>query len=87
MPSSKTRLCLKLGVHGCSKSVQNGVISLYDLVLSLYIFPLIISLQTAPPDQKSPRIISRLLTLAYESRICQQVRILVSFYKIACLNI
>lgn len=27
---------------------------------------------TAPPDQNQPRIVSRLLTLAYQSRICQQ---------------
>ncbi|KAF9013147.1 serine carboxypeptidase S28-domain-containing protein [Cyathus striatus] len=27
---------------------------------------------TAPPDMKQPRIISRLLTLAYESKICKQ---------------
>ncbi|KAJ3510022.1 hypothetical protein NLJ89_g4906 [Agrocybe chaxingu] len=27
---------------------------------------------TAPPDQKLPRIISRLLTLGYESKICKQ---------------
>lgn len=29
-------------------------------------------LQTAPPDQNHPRIISKLITLEYESQICHQ---------------
>jgi hypothetical protein len=29
--------------------------------------------QTAPPDQNLPRIVSRLLTLGYQSKICKQV--------------
>ena len=29
--------------------------------------------QTAPPDQNLPRIVSRFLTLGYESKICKQV--------------
>ena len=31
--------------------------------------------QTAPPDQNMPRIISKLLTLGYESKICKQVNL------------
>ena len=30
-------------------------------------------LKTPPPDQKMPRIVSRLITLGYESKICKQV--------------
>jgi hypothetical protein len=31
--------------------------------------------QTAPPDQNMARIVSKLLTLGYESKICKQVRL------------
>jgi hypothetical protein len=71
---------IKIGDLGRSRFARNGVFSqcvrFFDLSLcnhqNLASLP---SGQTAPPDQNMPRIISKLLTLGYQSKICKQVNI------------
>lgn len=79
---------IKIGASGCFKFARNGVISQYVRLsdLSQYShqnFESLPSGQTAPPDQNLPRIISKLLTLGYESKICKQVNISVTSSQLA----
>ena len=64
---------IKSGDYGSSKFVQNGDTSRsVNLPLRL-IFSIHLGLEQTAPPIGHPRIVSQLLTLEYESKICRQV--------------
>jgi len=90
MKNILTPALIKTGASGCSRFARNGVISqcvrFSDFPISSHqIFLPLPSGQTAPPDQNMPRIISKLLTLGYESKICKQVNL--SVFSVSTSNL
>ena len=87
-PNTSQPTSTKRGGSGSSRFARNGAISLYvsscptftlpsfSLELPLTSFTLFSTntppSQTAPPDPAHPRILSELITLAHESKICKQ---------------
>jgi hypothetical protein len=58
------------GLHGVGLLLGEFLNVLFERFMNACIF----SMETAPPDPAHPRIVSKLLTLEYSSKICRQVR-------------
>lgn len=71
MQNTRKHPWIRNGGSGCSKFARSGATSLYVRAPDESGMQTD-SVQTSPPDQKAPRIVSRLHTLENESKICRQ---------------
>ncbi|KAJ7275626.1 serine carboxypeptidase S28-domain-containing protein [Mycena rebaudengoi] len=62
----------KAGAEQCFGTYNDSIYQMTDISEDWRLWTFQYYTQTAPPDPRHPRIISKLLTLKYESKICRQ---------------